>query len=70
MTQSSSTPAAKQSALKRFLASEAAGGVLIAATAAVLVANSPLADAYHHALHEVSGPILSQKLEPPRLPYP
>lgn len=66
MTQSSSTPAAKQSALKRFLASEAAGGVLlmIAATAAVLVANSPLADAYHHALHGISGPTLSEKLGP------
>ncbi|EME9750194.1 Na+/H+ antiporter NhaA [Pseudomonas aeruginosa] len=66
MPQSSSTPAAKQSALKRFLASEAAGGVLlmIAATAAVLVANSPLADAYHHALHGISGPTLSEKLGP------
>lgn len=66
MTQTSSTSAAKQPALKRFLASEAAGGVLlmIAATAAVLVANSPLADAYHHALHGISGPTLSDKLGP------
>lgn len=66
MNQPSSTPAAKQPALKRFLASEAAGGVLlmIAATTAVLVANSPLADAYHHALHGVTGPALSEKLGP------
>ena len=66
MTPSSSTPAARQSALKRFLASEAAGGVLlmIAAAAAILVANSPLAATYHHVLHGLSGPTLSEKLGP------
>ncbi|EOZ2998972.1 Na+/H+ antiporter NhaA [Pseudomonas aeruginosa] len=67
MTQSSSTPvSAEQSALKRFLASEAAGGVLlmIAAAAAVLVANSPLASAYQHLLHMPIGPTLSDKLGP------
>lgn len=57
---------AEQSALKRFLASEAAGGVLlmIAAAAAVLVANSPLASAYQHLLHMPIGPTLSDKLGP------
>ncbi|MES2818680.1 MAG: Na+/H+ antiporter NhaA [Pseudomonadota bacterium] len=66
MTQPLSTPATRQSALKRFFASEAAGGVLlvIAAMAAVLVANSPFAEAYHHLLHGATGPTLSEKLGP------
>lgn len=66
MSRSSSTPAAKPSALKRFLASESAGGVLlmIAAAAAILVANSPLAEAYHDLLHGFEGPALSEKLGP------
>ncbi|XXF10001.1 Na+/H+ antiporter NhaA [Pseudomonas sp. D2-3] len=64
MTQSSSIPG--PSALKRFLASEAAGGVLlmIAAAAAVMVANSPLASTYFHLLHAETGPTLSEKLGP------
>nr|WP_312230417.1 Na+/H+ antiporter NhaA [Pseudomonas sp.] len=64
MTQSS--PPLRQSALKRFLASEAAGGVLlmIAAAAAVIVANSPLASTYLHLLHAETGPTLSDKLGP------
>lgn len=66
MTQSSSTLAVRQSALKRFLASEAAGGVLlmIAAAAAIVVANSPLAEDYYHFLHANAGPALSEKLGP------
>jgi NhaA family Na+:H+ antiporter len=52
--------------LQRFLASEAAGGVLlmIAATAAVLVANSPLASAYQHMLHWSTGLTLNDELGP------
>jgi len=54
------------SAFQRFLASESAGGILLmfAAIAALLVANSPLAGAYHHLLHLPTGPILSDKLGP------
>lgn len=64
MTQSSSP--LRQSALKRFLASEAVGGVLlmIAAAAAVIIANSPLASTYLHLLHAETGPTLSDKLGP------
>ena len=42
-----------------FIASEAAGGiVLMAASAlALIVANSPLADTYFHALHAQAGPL-------------
>jgi len=56
----------KQSALQRFLSSEAAGGVLLmlAAACALLVANSPLADAYQHFLHLHTGQVLSDKLGP------
>lgn len=45
------------SALRAFLRSESAGGVLlmIAAAAALLVANSPLAAGYFHALHAHVG---------------
>ncbi|MBP0649865.1 Na+/H+ antiporter NhaA, partial [Mycobacterium tuberculosis] len=41
------------SALRAFLAHGAAGGILLmlAALAALVVANSPLADAYQQALH-------------------
>lgn len=46
-------------ALTAFLENEAAGGyVLMAAAAlALLIANSPLAEAYFHALHEQLGPM-------------
>jgi len=39
--------------MRDFLATEAGSGVILigAATAAMLVANSPLADAYFHTLH-------------------
>jgi NhaA family Na+:H+ antiporter len=51
---------------QRFLASEAAGGILLmlAAVAALIVANSLFANAYHHLLHAPIGPVLSDKLGP------
>ncbi|MEH6758122.1 MAG: Na+/H+ antiporter NhaA [Parasphingorhabdus sp.] len=54
------------SALRNFLRSEAAGGILlmVAAALAMIVANSPLYDMYHHILHELQGPVLSKKLGP------
>jgi len=54
------------SALRRFLDSEAAGGVLLMAAAALalIVANSPLYDLYHHLLHDPVGPVLTPKLGP------
>src|SRR5690554_858979 len=54
------------SALRKFLNSEASGGILlmVAAALAMIVANSPLYDMYHHFFHELEGPVLSQKLGP------
>lgn len=54
------------SALREFLESEAAGGILlmVAAALAMIVANSSLYDMYHHFLHELEGPTLSKKLGP------
>ncbi|SIN63819.1 sodium/proton antiporter, NhaA family [Parasphingorhabdus marina DSM 22363] len=54
------------SALRDFLENEAAGGILlmVAAALAMIVANSPLYDMYHHFLHELEGPTLSKKLGP------
>src|SRR3546814_7840995 len=62
MTQRTGAP----SALRQFLASEAAGGMLLmgAAALAMLVANSPLYDLYHHALHDPIGTTLTSKLGP------
>ncbi|HEX8511486.1 MAG TPA: Na+/H+ antiporter NhaA [Allosphingosinicella sp.] len=55
-----------RSALRRFLKSEAAGGVLLMAAAALalIVANSPLGHLYHDVLHAPEGPVLTQKLGP------
>ena len=55
-----------RSALREFLRSEAGGGILLMAAAAVamIVANSPLAEAYHHILHDPVGPELTPKLGP------
>ena len=52
------------SALRDFLASESAGGIvlIVAAALAMLVANSPLADVYLHAIHFETGPVLTDKL--------
>jgi Na+:H+ antiporter, NhaA family len=55
------------SVLRNFLASEAAGGILLmgAAALAMLAANlPPTADLYHHAMHAVTGPVLTPKLGP------
>lgn len=54
------------SALRRFLTSEASGGLLLmgAAALALAAANGPLAGAYHHALETRLGPVLSPKLGP------
>ncbi|WP_232493691.1 Na+/H+ antiporter NhaA [Novosphingobium kaempferiae] len=48
-----------RSVLRDFLRSEAAGGILLMAAAAVALgmANSPLADAYFHNLHRYLGPL-------------
>ncbi len=55
-----------RSALRDFLRSEAAGGVLLiaAAVVALFVANSPLGPAYFHWLHMETGPVLAPKLGP------
>jgi NhaA family Na+:H+ antiporter len=54
------------SAIREFLQSEAAGGILliVAAALAIVIANSPLASAYFHALHLETGPVLTPKLGP------
>ncbi|MCC7267856.1 MAG: Na+/H+ antiporter NhaA [Caulobacteraceae bacterium] len=56
MTAASHRPA---SALRRFIASEAAGGVVLmgAAAVALIVANSPASDAYFGALKTYLGPL-------------
>jgi Na+:H+ antiporter, NhaA family len=55
-----------RSALRAFLDSEAAGGILLMGVAALalLVANSPLAGPYFHFVHATTGPVLSPKLGP------
>lgn len=51
-----------RSALREFLDSEAAGGLLLMAAAALalIAANGPFAEAYHHILHNPIGPELSR----------
>ena len=55
-----------RSAIRAFLAKESAGGLLLIAAAvlAMIVANSPLAWTYFHALHLETGPVLTPKLGP------
>jgi Na+:H+ antiporter, NhaA family len=55
-----------RSAMRAFLAQESAGGLLliVAAVLAMVVANSPLAWTYFHALHLETGPVLTAKLGP------
>src|SRR3546814_12715160 len=55
-----------RSALRDFLESESAGGILLifAAILAMIVANSTLATLYHDAIHAVTGPTLTDKLGP------
>ncbi len=54
------------SALRAFLSSGAAGGIIlmVAAGLAMIVANSPLAALYHDFLHTPVSPALTQKLGP------
>ena len=61
-----SSDSAPRSALRHFLASESAGGMLLifAAILAMIVANSPVGEIYVHAIHKQTGPILSDKLGP------
>ncbi len=58
--------AAPKSALAAFLASESAGGIILMAAAALamVLANSPLKDAYFALIHFTTGPTLSEKLGP------
>jgi Na+:H+ antiporter, NhaA family len=55
-----------RSALREFLRSEAAGGIILMAVAvlAMWVANSPWAEAYFHTIHAETGPALTPKLGP------
>jgi Na+:H+ antiporter, NhaA family len=55
-----------RSALRTFLRSEAAGGIILMLVAALAmgVANSSLADTYFHFIHAVTGPQLTAKLGP------
>jgi NhaA family Na+:H+ antiporter len=59
-------PLRARSALREFLRSEAAGGILLmgAAALALIAANSPLADSYRHILAAETGPQLTPKLGP------
>ena len=56
----------KNSALRAFLSSEAAGGILLMASAALamIIANSTFSEGYGHFVHMVTGPELTPKLGP------
>jgi Na+:H+ antiporter, NhaA family len=58
--------AGRRSALREFLASEAAGGIVLMAAAALamLAANSSYSAEYFHFVHAVIGPELTPKLGP------
>lgn len=61
------TPHSPRSALREFLKSEAGGGMLLIAAAALamVVANLPgLSEPYFHLLHWTTGPVLSSKYGP------
>lgn len=60
------TSGAGRSALRTFLASEAAGGIILMAAAALamILANSVFAGDYFHLVHAETGPELSPKLGP------
>ena len=55
-----------RSAMRAFLASEAVGGLVLMAAAALalVVANGPFAETYRHLVHAETGPVLSPKLGP------
>ena len=65
MTETRSTKPVR-SALREFLRSEAAGGIILmlVAALALAVANSSLAESYFHLIHAVTGPELTPKLGP------
>jgi Na+:H+ antiporter, NhaA family len=60
------TKESPRSALREFLSSEAAGGLLLIAAAilAMLAANSAFSASYFHLIHAVIGPELTPKLGP------
>ena len=55
-----------RSAARTFLAHEATSGIILMAAAALalIVANSPLAEMYFHALHFATGPVLAPAIGP------
>lgn len=57
---------AGRSVLRTFLASEAAGGIILMAAAALamIYANSAFSDDYFHFIHAIAGPELTPKLGP------
>jgi NhaA family Na+:H+ antiporter len=59
-------PPKNRSALRAFMASEAAGGIILmfAAALAMVTANSPLAVQYHDWLHTPVSPAITDKLGP------
>lgn len=59
-------PPKNRSALRAFMASEAAGGIILmfAAALAMVVANSPFGTQYHDWLHTPVSPALTDKLGP------
>ena len=59
-------PPKNRSALRAFMASEAAGGIILmfAAALAMVTANSPLAAQYHDWLHTPVSPAITDKLGP------
>ncbi|MEO5866091.1 MAG: Na+/H+ antiporter NhaA [Sphingomonas sp.] len=61
-----SRPHPRASTLRRFLTSEAAGGIVLIAAAglALIAANSSLGKAYFHFLHLATGPTLAPALGP------
>ena len=65
MNRSSDAPA-RPSVVLQFLASEAAGGIILIAAAllAMITANSPLGHGYHDLLHSPISPALTDKLGP------
>jgi Na+:H+ antiporter, NhaA family len=57
-------PIKPTSALRAFLRSEAIGGILLMAAAALalVIANSPFAGTYFHAIHAPIGPVISPQM--------
>lgn len=66
MSQAKTSSHRPRSALRAFLDSEAAGGIILIAAAilAMVIANSPLRELYHDLLHSPVSPALTDKLGP------